>query len=140
MAATLTRWWRGTVFSQGREQGCIKLALFASTSAWEGRVGCGEQKAGTEEDVRNKRERYKNSWSLCKYVHNLPSDTSTCILHPRWYKTGSEQPKHQKEKNNNLLSSLSNQPWRKSSEEAAKDSPFPSALSQYRTQTIRDSL
>ena len=35
---------------------------------------------------------------------------------------------------------IPNQPWRKSFEEGAKDSPFPSALSQYRTQTIRDSL
>lgn len=27
-----------------------------------------------------------------------PSDTSTCILHPCWYNTGSDQPEHQKEK------------------------------------------
>lgn len=117
-----------------------KTGLVCKNLSMGGQVGCGEQKVGTKADVRNKRERYKNSWSLCTYVHNLPSDTFACILHPCWYNTGSEQPKHQKEKNNNLLSSLSNQPWRKSSEEAAKDSPFPSALSQHRTQTIRDSL
>lgn len=103
-------------------------------------MGCGEQKSGTKADVRSERERYKNSWSLCTYVHNLPSDMSTCILHSCWYKQAHSSPNTKKKKKNNLLSSLSNQPWRKSSEKTAKDSPFPSALSQYRTQTIRDSL
>lgn len=31
--------------------------------------GCGVEKVDTKADVRSKRERYKNSWSLCTYIH-----------------------------------------------------------------------
>lgn len=40
--------------------------MHLSVGGW---VGYGVEKAETKADVRSKRERCKNSWSLCTYVH-----------------------------------------------------------------------
>lgn len=78
-------------------------------------MGYGVEKGETKADVR----RGRGIRIAGPYVHMsmyLPSDMSTCILHPCWYNTGSQQHKHQEEEKEkekkNLLSSLPNQSWR----------------------------